>query len=187
MELRTYIILILTISTITTSTLSAQYYFTKSGYISFFSEAPLENIAAHNNKATSVLDVGTGKLEFAVLIRAFKFEKALMQEHFNTDFMESAKYPKATFNGKITNIESLNFKQDGTYDVTVTGELTIHGITQQVSTDARFIIENGNISSEAVFQVKLADYSIEIPTVVVDNIAEVVEVTIKADYKILNR
>ena len=77
--------------------LSAQKFFTREGKISFYSDAPMEKIEAHNQQATSVIDIESGRMEFAVLIKAFQFEKALMQEHFNENYMESSKYPKATF------------------------------------------------------------------------------------------
>src|SRR5688500_15395398 len=89
-----------------------QKYFSKTGKISFHSDTPMEKIEAHNTTASTVLDIGTGSLEWAVLIQGFKFEKALMQEHFNENYMESTEFPKAKFKGKIDNISSVNFKKD---------------------------------------------------------------------------
>src|SRR5690606_29851446 len=103
-------------------------YLTRSGKVTFFSSTPLEAIEAFNNEAASVMDAKTGDIVFQVPIRSFKFENALMQEHFNENYLESSKYPKAEFKGKITDINKVNFSKDGTYNVTSKGNLTIHGV-----------------------------------------------------------
>lgn len=157
---------------------NAQKYFTKTGDITFVSNAPVEKIEAENNAATCVLDTETGNMQMAVLIKAFKFEKALMQEHFNENYMESSKYPKATFKGNITNISDVNFKKDGTYNVKVTGKLTMHGVTQSVETDGKIIVKGKNIIAQSTFKVAVADYKIEIPNVVKDKIAKEVEIDV---------
>ena len=87
----------------------SQKYITKNGYIKFYSETPMETIEAHNRQVNSALDISTGDFVFKVLIKSFEFEKALMQEHFNENYMESDKFPDATFTGKITNLSSINF------------------------------------------------------------------------------
>lgn len=161
----------------------AQKYFTRDGHISFHSDAPLEKIEAHNEKVTSVLDIESGALEFAALIRSFHFEKALMEEHFNENYMESNTYPKATFKGDITNIDAIDCMQDGTYEAVVGGQLTIHGVTKPVETIATIRVTNGEINGTAEFQVAVADYNIEVPKVVRDNIAKVVQIKVDIDYK----
>lgn len=165
---------------------NAQKYFTRDGEVSFFSEAPLEKIEAHNSKATSVIDISTGRMEFAILIKAFQFEKALMQEHFNENYMESDKYPKATFKGNIANFESLDLTKDGEYEVAVKGDLTIHGETKSIETPGIFVIKGGQISAISTFDVTVADYKIEIPSIVRDNIAKTVTINIAVDYEELN-
>ncbi|MEK7253941.1 MAG: YceI family protein, partial [Bacteroidota bacterium] len=92
--------------------IQAQKYFTREGKITFVSDAAMEKIEAVTNSATSVIDMATGAVEFAVLIKGFQFKKALMQEHFNENYMESSKFPKATFKGKIDNFSSVNLKKD---------------------------------------------------------------------------
>src|SRR6187551_947535 len=94
---------------------SQSIYMTRSGQISFFSKTSMENIDATNNEVTSMIDTGKGDIVFAVLVKSFHFEKALMEEHFNENYMESNKFPKATFQGKITNLSSINFSKDGSY------------------------------------------------------------------------
>ncbi len=165
----------------------AQKYFTRTGKIIFNSDAPLEKIEASNHKAMSILDVNSGKIEFAVLIKAFQFEKALMQEHFNENYMESDQFPKAIFKGQITDAAKVDFKQDGTYPVVVTGEMTIHGITQELSTKGTITVKDGKISAQSNFEVAVADYKIEIPKVVRENIAKVVQINIDMSYELFEK
>ncbi len=169
------------------SGLSAQKYFTKSGHILFASDAPLEKIEGHNDKATCVIDATNGKMEWAVLVKAFRFEKALMQEHFNENYMESSKFPKAKFKGQIENIESVNFSNDGTYPIDVTGQLTIHGVTQELIAKAKIKILNGEVEGTSLFNLLVADFEIDIPGVVKDNIAKEVTITVSANYQLLDK
>lgn len=169
------------------TSIQAQKHFTRSGYISFYSEAPVEKIEAINNKVTCVVDFETGKMEFAVLIKAFQFEKALMQEHFNENYMESSKFPKAIFKGQIYSPEKINIDKDGIYSVKVKGEMTIHGVTKTIETEGSFTIKGGVISSEAIFNVLVADYKIEIPAVVRNNIAREVIITTRMNYEKLKK
>ena len=177
--------LILTTSVLTT--VQAQKYFTREGKVSFFSEAPLEKIEAHNESATSVLDAETGKMEFAVLIKAFQFEKALMQEHFNENYMESNTYPKAIFKGAIVDYNADMIQSDGEHKVKVEGDLTIHGETKAVETEAVFEIKNGKVKAGTEFEVAVADYGIKIPKVVVENIAKIVQIKVDVDYQLFNK
>lgn len=160
-----------------------QKYFSKTGKISFHSDTPLEKIEAHNSTASTVLDVATGNMEWGVLIQGFKFEKALMQEHFNENYMESNTYPKAKFKGKVDNISAVNFKKDGDYNVTVSGQLEIHGVTKPVTATGVISVRGGSISAKSNFSVAVADYGIEIPKVVANNIAKNVDIHVQADYQ----
>jgi hypothetical protein len=170
-----------------TNGLYAQKYFTRSGTITFTSEAPLEKIEAVNQKATSIMDIASGKMEFAVLIKAFQFEKALMQEHFNENYLESDKYPKAIFKGQIDNISSVDFSKDGTYPVKVSGDLTIHGVTKPVQSTGTLSIKDGKINGASTFEVAVADYEIKIPNIVKDNIAKTVEIIVAVDYELFEK
>lgn len=167
--------------------LSAQKYFTREGNISFFSDTPMEKIEADNSSATCVFDSESGAIQFAVLIKAFNFEKALMQEHFNENYLESSKYPKSTFKGSITNMDEIEITKDGEYKAKVVGDLTIHGVTKNVETTGMFKIKNGTISADAEFEVAVADYDIEVPSVVRDNIAKIVLVKVSVEFEELVR
>ncbi|SEQ57041.1 YceI family protein [Neolewinella agarilytica] len=166
---------------IATTTLSAQKYFTRTGHIIFSSDTPIEKIEAKNDKATCVVDTEAGEMAFAVLIKAFSFEKALMQEHFNENYMESGKFPKATFKGSIGNMAMIDLGKDGTYPAQVKGEMTIHGVTQPVETEGVFVVKDGKISASANFVVLTQDYNIDIPAVVRDNIAKEIVVDVTVD------
>jgi polyisoprenoid-binding protein YceI len=158
-------------------------YIDKAGKASFFSKAPLENIEAHNNQALSLLDASSGEIAASILMKSFQFEKALMQEHFNEKYIESDKYPKATFKGKIKDLSKLDLTKDGQYTVEVEGEITIHGETQPLKTNVDFVVKDKTISATSTFNLKVKDFKITIPTVVVKNIAEEVEVKVAFNYK----
>ena len=163
-------------------TAAAQKYYTKNGSISFFSKTSLENIKADNNQVMSVLNAQTGEIQFSVLVKSFRFEKALMEEHFNENYLESEKYPKATFKGNITDMSRVSLATDGMYTVSVTGDMTMHGVTKKLSTTGTITIKGGKVSAVSKFFVKLADYNISIPNLVKDNIAESVEVTVSSNF-----
>lgn len=169
------------------STLNAQKYFTRSGKVTFTSEAPVEKIEAVNQSATAVLDTESNRMEFAILIKAFQFEKALMQEHFNENYMESSTYPKATFKGQIDEATAVNWSKDGNYPVTVSGDMTIHGVTQKLTAPGTITIKDGVVSAQSTFTVAVADYKIEIPSVVADNIAKEVTITVDTQLEQLNK
>ena len=168
------------------ASLWAQRYITKDGHISFYSEAPLENIEAHNHQALSIIDFEKQEIVVSLLMKGFEFEKSLMQEHFNENYVESDKFPKATLKGDFSTNETVALDKDGTYTINITGQLTIHGVTQPLNTPATIVVEGGKVSGEAKFQVKVADHDIGVPKVVAKNIAEAVEVTISFHYSPYN-
>jgi polyisoprenoid-binding protein YceI len=155
-----------------------QTFVTKTGFIRFYSDSPLEKIEAINRTVNAALDASTGDFVFRLLMKSFVFEKALMQEHFNENYVESDKFPNATFLGKVTNIKEVNFSKDGTYPVTIDGKLTIHGETRQVSEKGTFEIKEGRVSGKAKFNITLEDYKISIPGAATDNISKIIEITV---------
>jgi polyisoprenoid-binding protein YceI len=127
-------ILILSLTLGITSTIYSQdKYFTRTGTLSFYSETPIENIEAENNQASAILDIQTGEIAVSAQMIGFEFEKALMQEHFNENYIESDKFPKATFKGKILNYSGAPDDSETT-EVTVEGVLTLHGVSKDIST-----------------------------------------------------
>lgn len=155
---------------------------TRTGVTSFFSHAPLEDIEAVNERTTAALNLEKGEIVVKMLIKHFTFENALMQEHFNENYMESETYPTALFKGTFKTDKPIDLSTDGMYKVTVDGELTIHGETKPHTGTATITVKDGKVSAETKFVASPADYGIEIPTVVVRNIAEEIEVTTKLDF-----
>lgn len=158
---------------------SAQKFISDQSHIRFYSSAPIEDIEAVNEKAKSVIDLSSGQIVFSIDIEGFQFEKELMQEHFNENYLESEKYPKSTFKGQILDWDNKTGKQE----VTVKGDLKIHGITKKVTFVGTIDVSENQVEVESVFTVKLVDYKIKIPKAVFYNIAEEVEVTVKFKYK----
>ena len=153
-------------------------YFTKTGKIEFFSKAPLEDIEAKNKTVTAVLDKKTGAVQFSVQMKGFEFEKALMQEHFNENYVESGKYPKADFKGTVVNNSAVNYTKDGSYNVTVKGKLTIHGVTKDVEAPGTIKVNGDKIDATSSFSIQLSDYNISIPSVVKDKISNNIKITV---------
>jgi len=158
--------------------LFAQKYITKNGKISFYSDGEVEKIQATNNQVNAALDTTTGDIVFKVLIKSFEFEKALMQEHFNDNYLESDLFPNSTFKGKVTNIITMSFNKNATFSAVITGDLTIHGITKNVTEKGTFEIKDGKIIGTSKFNVTLSDYGVKIPSVVSKNIAQTVLVNV---------
>jgi len=180
---RTLIIALVVILVCNSQTSYAQIYYTKNGRISFFSSTSLQDIQADNNQVLSVLNLQTGALQFSVLNDAFYFPKAKMQEDFNENYIESNKYPMSAFKGKITDISSINLSKQGTYKVSVNGDLTIHGVTKNITAPGTIIIKDGKISSTSSFNILLKDYDIAIPTIVNNKIAEKIKITMNCNYQ----
>ncbi len=165
--------------------LLAQKFLTQTAEIKFFSKAPLENIEAINNQVMSVIDLENNALAFSMLMKAFVFEKALMQEHFNEKYVESDLFPKASFKGNILNLNQadLNAKPQ---EVLVKGILTIHGEANEVETTAFLSKTTENqIIGKTIFTINLDDYKIKIPSAVKDNINKTIEITVNATYEIM--
>jgi polyisoprenoid-binding protein YceI len=114
-----------------------------------------------------------------MLIKGFLFKKALMQEHFNENYAESDKFPKATFAGSYTN--AIDPAKEGTYEISVTGKLSFHGVTRTVTIPASVLVKGGTISGKASFKMVPEDYDIKIPALVRDKISGDTEVTISFD------
>ena len=159
----------------------AQKYVSESCELSFYSSAPIEDITASNDKARSVFDSDNGEIVFAVPIREFQFKKSLMQEHFNEKYLESDKYPKSTFSGKLTGYQ----KGIANDQVRAEGTLEIHGVKRKINVPGSVNFKGDKIVLKSTFMVKLADYNIEIPSLLFQNIAEEVEVTLNFEYKLL--
>lgn len=156
-------------------------YFSKNATISFDAEGKLddvEEIKAKTNSATCVYDAATGAFEWAVPIKTFVFANSLMQEHFNENYMETSKFPKAIFKGKVQNYPSIDLSKDGTYPTQVVGKMLMHGVSKDVTINGSFTVAKGQITGTSAFEVALKDYNIQIPSVVFMKVAEVVKISV---------
>jgi|ERR1051326_7470127 hypothetical protein len=154
-------------------------YFTKKGEVSFFSVAPIQNIDAHNYNLGVVLNTGNNEIAFSAIMELFQFRRSKMQRDFNVNYVESDKYPNATFKGKIN--EKIDYSKEGTYHVTATGKLTIHGVSQLRTEKGTLTIEGNKISLASDFKIRVKDFNVKIPVLLTNHIAEVVDVTVKAE------
>jgi hypothetical protein len=161
---------------------NGQKYITKNGFIGFYSHTSMEDIKADNNQVASILDSSTGDIVFQVLVKSFHFDRALMEEHFNENYMESEKLPKASFKGKITNVSSVDFKKTGTYNVTVEGDLTIHGVTNKVKIDGTVEVVTGGINANSRFNIVPEEYKISIPGIIREKIEKSLAVAVTMKY-----
>ena len=155
-------------------------FLTRKAHISFYSSAPIEDIQAQSDQAVSAINTSTGDIYFKVRINSFQFPNGLMQEHFNDDYLESEQYPYAEFKGKISDPAGL--KTRGRRTVTIQGNLTIHSVTRPYTVQGDLSVDSTGIAAHSIFNVSLKDHGIKIPTIVMHHIAEVVKVTVTADY-----
>ncbi len=171
------IILILTFVLIATNTF-AQKFITRNGEIKFEgSMTGIEEITAINKTASCIFDQSTGDFVALVLVKAFKFKSPLMEEHFNENYLESSKFPKSTFKGKVLNYDATKLSTTKT-DFDLEGELTIHGVTKKVKVKIGLTSINGKVVASSNFLAKIADFKIEIPSLVKSKIAENIKITL---------
>ena len=176
--MKKFIIAILVIAP--TMLVQAQKYAAENSVISFFSDGAIEDIAASNSKSMSIFNTATGDVVFSIPIKDFEFEKSLMKEHFNEKYMETEKFPKATFQGKITGYQTT---AAGEQPAKASGKLTMHGVTNETEITGTMEFANGKVIMKSKFIVKLVDYKIAIPQLLWQNIAEEIEVKTEFTYK----
>lgn len=161
---------------------SQKVYLSKTSNISFFSKTPLRDIEAENTTTTSLINLETKDIAIKIPVKSFNFPNKLMQEHFNENYLETEKYPFATFRGKIN--ENVDASKDGKYEVTSTGKITIHGVERNQTFKGSATVKESKIMIDSIFEVSLADYKIDIPKIVFEEIAEKVKVTFKINYEL---
>jgi hypothetical protein len=179
MHFLTRVVLICYCLSVAATTNAQVKYSTTKGEIGFASKAELELIQARSTETQGLIDPITNQFAFSVAITSFRgFNSDLQRQHFNDNYMESTKYPRATFAGKI--IEQLNFDIDSTYFVRAKGELDIHGQKQSRIIRSKVTIKNKSLVIESDFSVPLADHNISIPKIVNQKIASEIEVSLRA-------
>ena len=178
-------IMILSLLSVVTFAVAQKKKVTTSATIAFDATTPKDALPkAENKTAIASLDAKTGATAFEALIKSFTFSNPMMQDHFNAaNWMDSEKFPKATFKGKITNLAAVNFKKDGTYNADVAGDLTMHGVTKPVTTTATITVKGNQVTSSSNFTVALADYNVTGPAIAAGKLAEVAKITVSASFK----
>lgn len=157
-----------------------QRFFAEKGQITFFSDAVVEDITAVNGKVTSIFDVRSGDIAFLTNNQNFQFVNKLMQVHFNEKYIESERFPKSTFNGKVTGFDP---QVQGVQLVTAKGKLFIHGVTREVEIPASIEVTGNQLTAKSSFKIKLEDYQIKVPQIVWKNIAQVIDVHVEFVYR----
>lgn len=155
---------------------------TKSGQLTFNASGGIETIAAVNNQVDSKFASATGQIVIAALVKGFRFENQLMEDHFNENYMESTKFPNSDFKGYITNIKEIDFSKDGVHTANFEGNLTIHGVAQKISTKGQIKITNGKPTISGDFSIKLKDYGIS-GSYIGDKIAGEVKIHVNCTYQ----
>ena len=157
---------------------------TTSAIISFDATTAIDALPkAENKTAIAAIDPSKGTVQFEATIKNFDFSNPRIQDHFNQKgWMSSDEFPKATFNGAITNLSSVNFKKDGTYTANVAGDLTIHGQTQKINTDATIVVTGANIKATSSFSIKLADYGVDGAQVISGKVSREPKITVSAEF-----
>lgn len=163
----------------------AQIYMTSAAKVQFFSETPLENIVATNTTVSTLINTTTDSILVRIKNTAFTFKNGLMQDHFNENYMETTKYPYDSFRGHIT--PGIDYSKDNVYNVSATGALNIHGVDKPAVIKGTLTVKDGTIHLEAKFVVRTADFNIEIPKLVFEKIAEQIQVSMAADYKLVKK
>ena len=146
------------------STAEAQkIYATRNGKITFTATAD-DDVKAVNNEVTSRI-AENGQMTFSLLLKGFKFKYAEMQEHFNDQYLESNKFPRADFKGNIANLKEISFNKNGTYKVSVKGNLTMHGVTKNITVNGTLEVKNGKLMTTAQFSATMKDFNIDASSV----------------------
>ena len=174
-----YLLLPLCMLALNAMTVDAQSrYFTDQGNVTFFSDAPLEDITASSNELRAILDTKTGKIIAKLRIRSFDFKKELMEEHFNENYLESDQYPEAVFRGQLKGLSGKDIKEEQPLTFPVKGDITIHGVIRSIEDSVQIVFDGDIIQGKATFNLKPKSFDIKIPTIVIKKIAEVVEVNV---------
>jgi len=161
---------------------SQEKYISRNGSIQFIASTPLETIDPINNHVSCILDTENGNIVFQLKMISFKFEKDLMEEHFNEKYVESEKFPKATFQGKIKDWNTTLLDGER-HKVIAIGNITIHGVEKEIKVNGNIKKKDNNILISSNFDLTISDFGIEIPRIVRDKISETVKVVVDMNLK----
>jgi len=166
-----------------TTTYAQDKYICKTGHVYFISKTDIIDIDADNYNLASILNTKNGEVIFMIPMRGFKFKLPLAEEHFNENYIESEKYPQAKFKGKFINFDKIDFSKDGQQYVEVEGEMSIHGQTKKIKEAGIIEIRKGEIHAKSILKIALQDYGIKIPNLVINKVADIIDVKIDLKYE----
>ena len=173
-------LLLISLTLLINNSQSQDIWKTSEGTVSFFSSALLEDIYAESKKFAGAINTKTNVVAVFVKINTMQMENKLQQQHFNEKYMESDKFPKGTFKGKV--VGDIDWEKDGKYTVNVVGNLEIHGVSLERTIPVTIIIKGDNISVESKFKVKIEEHKVKVPKLVFNKIAEIVDITLNATF-----
>jgi len=176
---RKFLFLILIVTSF--SAFSQGKFIAKNAYISFYSSTPLENILGESNETVTIIDSSNGEIVFQALMTTFHFKRALMEEHFNENYMESTKFPKAKFKGTIEGFKK-EMLTEPVANIKITGVLNVHGVDKTITIPGTIGLQDGKLTATSKFKVTPEEFGISIPSLVSDKIGKEIEITVKATY-----
>lgn len=168
-------ILLLTLSIVLgVSVLNAQTYKTRDGYLTFNpnKDQSHKDYAAASKEATAVLKVETSEVALLVPMKTFHFNNALLEEHFNENYLHTDKIPNASYKGKLIGFTKDMLAKDGTYNFSSEGQITLHGVTKDFKSPVKLEVKNKVATFYCDFPVKAEDFKIDIPAVVKPKLAD---------------
>jgi hypothetical protein len=164
--------------------LAQNKYMTRTGSAHFVADGIIkDDVQARSNTVTAVLDASTGQVQARIPVNSFVFRKALMQEHFNENYLESHRFPNASFKGQIQGWNDQMLQKSGSQKIRFVGTLEVHGVARDINEAGLLEVSNGIIHLETDFKLVVADYGIKVPALVRDKIAKEAEVHVQANLK----
>ena len=157
---------------------TAQVYKTSAGKISFVSKTSIEEFSADNSQVQAGIDAGQNKVQFRVPVNGFVFKSALMQKHFQENYMETSQFQYSNFVGKLSNLTAVNFAQNGVYPVEAIGKLTMHGVTKDITVPGKVVVKDGAVTLKANFKIKCSDYQIKIPAASAPSVSDDIAIAV---------
>lgn len=161
--------------------INAQVFTTSTGNVNFISATKFEEFSAQNNQVSAAVSADKGVVQFKVPVNSFQFEKALMQTHFQENYMESATFPNSTFKGKIKDVSNVKFNVDGVYDVVADGTLELHGVSKEISVPGKITVKGTAVNLAANFSILCSDYGVKIPKNNVNQVSNSIAIKVNCD------
>jgi len=159
-------------------------YIDRTGSANFVADGIIkDDVQAKTNTVTAVLDAATGQVQVRIPVNSFVFRKALMQEHFNENYLESHQFPFANFKGQVANWDAAMLQKSGVQKIRFEGKLEIHGISKDVVESGTMEVNNSQIRMNTDLKVTVADFGIKVPALVRDKIAKEAAVHVEVNLK----